>query len=381
MKICKHFGECGGCRFQDLSYKKQLKSKQEKVKNFVSASGFSTKIRPIQYAHPWEYRNKMEFTFSGEGKVSCGLYSRKIKRKLIDIEECLIFSSDAGKILKAVKDFANRQGYLAYDKYSHKGFLRNLICRQTKFTKQTMIGLVTASSDNFNKVEFVQKLKSLKLKAKLRSIYWIINDSFSDAVVFENKELLWGKDFIQEKLGGFLFQIGIDTFSQVNPKLANRFYKKIRKYAKLSKRNSVLDLFCGSGSIGIFLAKKAKFIWGVELAPEVVSLAWENSRINKINNISFFASDVKKFLNSQGIFYKNIDLLIVNPPRSGLSNKVLRAILRLRPKTLIYSSCNPEALFRDLESLTEKYAFEFVEPFDFFPHTPHLEVLTLLRKK
>jgi len=159
------------------------------------------------------------------------------------------------------------------------------------------------------------------------------------------------------------------------------FYKKIRRYAGLSSEKQVVDLFCGAGSIGIFLARDAKFVWGVEKEAEIVDMAWQNARINKIENISFFAADSRKFLNTHGTFYKDTDILIINPPRCGLSLKIIRAIVRLRPKVILYSSCNPQALFTDLQGLLTEYNLDFIEPFDFFPHTPHLEALTVLKRK
>ena len=323
----------------------------------------------------------MEFSFANQKGLVCGLYSKVERRKVVDIEECLIFSPDLVKIIKAIKDFLKEKKHSVYDKYSHQGFLRYLIIRETKFTKDIMIGIVTSSSEVLEVKEFTKTLTSLKLKATIKSIYQIISDSFSDAVVFDKKELLYGEDFIEEKLDDLTFRIGIDTFFQVNPYAIVDFYKKIRDYAGISSTEQVLDLFCGVGSIGMFLARDAKFVWGVEREKEIVDIAWQNAKINKIDNISFFAADSRKFLNTQGAFYKNTDFLIINPPRCGLSPKIIRAILRLEPKNIVYSSCNPEALFRDLEGLIDQYNLDFIEPFDFFPHTPHLEVLSFLSRK
>lgn len=381
MKICKHFSECGGCRFQDISYKDQLLSKEDRLRGLARSYGISTELKPINYSQQWYYRNKMEFTFSGTGEITCGLYSKKVKRKVVDIEECLIFSPDAGKILKSIKEFAGQKGYSVYNKYSHQGFLRHLIIREAKFTKEIMVGIVTSSAEKLDKNRFVKMLTALELQSAVKSIYWIVNDSFSDAVVFEKKELLYGEGFIREKLDGLVFKIGIDTFFQVNPHMTADFYMKIRNYTSGNTNKRVLDLFCGAGSIGIFLAQEAKFVWGVEIGEEIVDMAWQNARANNIENISFFVSDARRFLNTQGAFYKNIDLLIVNPPRSGLSNKVKRAILRLTPGIILYSSCNPDAFFRDLDSFLCDYTLDFIEPFDFFPHTPHFECLTLLKPK
>ena len=382
MKICRHFGECGGCRFQDIPYKEQLLTKEKRVKELSLSFGFDVEIKPINHSEPFYYRNKMEFSFSkaNDGKIICGFYKRESRNQLIDLEECLIFSPDAGKILAAVKKFVNKEKYSPYNKYSHKGFLRNLIVRETKFTNELMIALVTSGQEHLKREDLVKKLCSLKLNSELKSIYWIVNDSLSDAVIFDKKELLFGQEHIKERLNNLEFLIGVDTFFQVNPKAVISLYNKIRDYASLSGSEKVLDIFCGVGSIGLFLAKQAKFVWGVEAVGEIVELAHQNAKRNNIDNISFCTSDARKFLNTQGIFYKDIDVLVINPPRSGLSKKIVRAILRLGPKTIIYSSCNPQAFFRDLEGLGSQYSFDFIEPFDFFPHTPHLEVLSVLRK-
>lgn len=381
MKICKHFLECGGCSFQDIPYEEQLAAKEDKIRELISSYKIEVPLKPINHSRLEYYRNKMEFSFADQNGVVCGLYSKREKRKVVDIEECLIFSPDLGEVLKVVKDFIKKKKHSVYDKYSHQGFLRYLIIRETKFTKEIMIGIVTSNSEVLDIKEFVRVLTSLKLKSTIKSIYQIISDSFSDAVVFDKKELLYGEPFIKERLDDLTFRIGIDTFFQVNPYAIVDFYKKIRDYARVSSTEQVLDLFCGVGSIGMFLARDAKFVWGVEREKEIVDIAWQNAKINKIDNISFFAAASRKFLNTQGAFYKNTDFLILNPPRCGLSSKIVRAILRLEPKNIIYSSCNPEALFRDLEWFRDQYNLDFIEPFDFFPHTPHLEVLSFLRRK
>ncbi|MFH1771632.1 MAG: 23S rRNA (uracil(1939)-C(5))-methyltransferase RlmD [Candidatus Omnitrophota bacterium] len=380
MKLCKHFGDCGGCSYQDIPYKEQLIHKLDKVKNLMSACDIKTDIKPINPSEEWYYRNKMEFSFSSNGNILCGLYSKLKKGKLVDIEECLIFSPDTGLILDTVKKFSKERSYEVYNKYSHKGFLRYLILRQTKFTNETMVGITVSSQNSFDKEGFIKVLAPLKLKSAIKSIYLITSDSLSDAVVFEEKELLYGEAWILEKLGDMAFKISIDTFSQVNPKATVGFYNKIKEYADLDDSKSVLDLFCGAGSIGLYLSKQAKFVWGVEVSSEIIDMAWENAKINNTENISFFVADVRKFLNTQGTFYKNTDLVVINPPRSGLSNKIIRAVMRLNPKKIIYSSCNVDALFRDLKGLTDAYQVNFIEPFDFFPHTRHLECLALFSK-
>jgi len=379
MKTCRHFLECGGCRFQDIPYPEQLIKKENIVKDL--AVPLSAEVKAINSAKSWHYRGKMEFTFSFDQDIICGLYSKINKGKVLDIEECLIFSEDLPLLLKTIKTFVNKKKYSVYNKYSHKGFLRNLVIRQTKINQELMLGIVTTSTEDLDKEGLVNELLKLKLGSSLKSIYWIVNDSLSDTVVFEKKELLHGDETIKEKIDDLNFNIGIDSFFQVNSYMLSNFYKKIKDYSEVSPEKRVLDLFCGVGSIGISLAKQAKFVWAVEIGQEIVDLAWKNARENNIENISFFVADSRKFLNTQGAFYRGIEVLVLNPPRAGLSNKIIRAILRLEARNIIYSSCNPKALFRDLEELTKHYSLDFVEPFDFLPHTPHLECLASLKRK
>lgn len=378
--MCKHFEECGGCKLRDIPYPDQVQRKQTQVIELVSQYQIDTQIRPVNVYDSLFYRGKMEFTFAQEEAIICGLYSKKVKRKVVDIEECLLFSPDAEKVLEAVKRFVRGRKYSAYNKFSHKGFLRNLILRKTKFTKQLMAGIVTTSHEQLDKDAFAGELLSLELDNQVKSVYWVINDSLSDAVIFEKKELIYGEPFITEQLGDLIFNIDIDSFFQVNSQGAGDFYNKIKRYAQLQGDERVIDLFCGVGSIGLFLASGAKFVWGIELQKEIIDAAWQNAKANNVNNVSFFVSDARKFLNTHGVFYKDIDLLIINPPRCGLSAKVIRGILRLVPKKIIYSSCNPDSFFRDIKELLGNYSLDFVEPFDFFPHTPHLECLGLLKK-
>ena len=383
MNICKHFGDCGGCSFQDVAYHEQLKRKEDRIKELISTHDITTELKPINSYQEWFYRNKMEFTFSSsdDGDIVCGLHSKLHKRKVVDIKECLIFSPDTGKILGAIKDFAKERNLSAYNKFTHQGFFRHLILRHAKNTNQLMIGIVTSSQNPFDKEGFVECLKNLELEAELKSIYLIINDSLSDAVVFENKELIFGAPFIQEQLNDLTFNIDIDSFFQVNSKGIADLYSKISDYTDLTDERSVLDLYCGVGGIGLSLAKRAKFVWGIELGEEIVKAAWENAKINGIENISFLASDVRKFLNSGATFHKGADLVTINPPRSGLSKKVIRAVLRLKPKEIVYSSCNPVSFFNDAIGFIEDYDLKLIEPFDFFAHTPHMEVLGTFKRK
>lgn len=353
--------------------------KESRIKEMIDLFELSVELKPINHYQEWFYRNKMEFTFSSDEKnvLICGLHKKDKTREIFNLEECLIFSPQAGTILNLIREFF-KESHPPYNKFNHQGFLRHLIIRETKTTGQLMIGLVTSTSDKLDKKAFLEKLFSLKLDHKLKSVYWIMNNRLADAVIFENKDLLWGDPFITEKLGNLNFRIFIDCFFQTNPRGIENLYQKVQKYADLSGKEKIFDLYCGVGSIGLFLAREARFVWGVEIKKEIVDNALVNAQLNNIDNISFICSDVRKFLAQSDI--SNIDIVVINPPRSGLSKKIKRCLLRTPPPVIFYSSCNPQSFFTDLKDFSSHYKIEFIEPFDFFPHTPHLECLALLKR-
>lgn len=379
--LCKHFGDCGGCSFQDIPYQKQVEEKYAQIEALSRDAGFSAPCNPVHYYPEWFYRNKMEFCFSedSDNALICGLYSRKYKGKICGLQECRIFSPDAAVILPAVTEFCRAKGYTAYNKYRFTGFLRHVLMRQTKFTNQMMVCVVTTSQTKFDGEEFSRMLHALKIESEVVSVYHVVNDSQSDAIIFEQKHVISGQPYIQEQLGHYTFAIGPESFFQVNPRAAVDFYARIRQHAHLGYQDSVLDLFCGTGTIGMHLARDAKFVWGAEIEAAIVAAAWRNARVNHVHNISFFVSDTKHFLNAHSQFFKQMKLLVVNPPRCGMSPKVVQAMVAMAPERIFYSSCNPHTMFEDLKNMTG-YVPQFFEPFDFFPHTPHCECLTVLHK-
>jgi len=381
-QLCQHFGDCGGCSFQDKPYREQLAEKEAAIRGLAAAGGFSCPIRPINHFHEWYYRNKMEFTFGEtDGELVLGMNSKARRGTIFNMQECRIFSPDTHTIIDTMRLFCRSKGYSWHNKYTHKGFLRFFTARETKFTKQLMLAIVTTTQSELDTEGLVAALRGMKLESELKSIYHIVSDSWSDAVVFEKKILLWGSEFVCEEFNGLRFNIGVDSFFQVNPPGQAALYKKIESELNLTGNERVLDLFCGVGSIGLFLAKAAKFVWGVELVPAIIDAAKANAELNGIKNISFVAEDARKFLNTQGDFYRGVDVAIVNPPRCGTSPKFIRALLRITPKIIVYSSCNPVTQFADLALLKEEFEPLFFEPFDFFPHTRHMECLTILKRK
>ena len=379
--LCRHFGICGGCQFQDLPYDEQILRKEQTIKELAYAAGLGDiEIKPMNRFNEWFYRNKMEFTFSeSNGQVVLGLHARGKHRVVFDVQECRIFSKDIGQLLESVRLFCRRHNYRAYHKFSHKGFLRHLIVREAKFTGEIMIGIVTTSEEVLDKDSFLRHIMSSVYKDRIASVYWIINDSFGDAVVFQKKELFYKNAFITEKLNDYYFKIYIDSFFQTNPAGIKVLYRKVKEYAPLDNTMKVLDLFCGVGCMGIFLASKAEFVWGVEIIESAVINAADNAGLNNVKNISFVCADVRKFL-AQKDLAGNIDCVVLNPPRAGLSKKIKARITGLNASYLFYSSCNPNTLFADIKDLSPYYNIVFVEPFDFFPHTKHIETLVLLKR-
>ena len=380
--LCRHFGICGGCQFQDLPYGDQIFKKEQTIKELAYAAGLGDiEIRPMNIFNEWFYRNKMEFTFSeSNGQVVLGLHTKGKHRVVFDVKECRIFSKDIGQLLGHVRLFCRKHSYKAYNKFSHKGFLRHLIVRETKFTGEVMIGIVTTSEEVLDKDSFLRHIMSSVYKDRITSIYWIINDSLGDAVVFQKKELFYKNAFITERLNDYYFKIYIDSFFQTNPEGIKVLYRKVKEYAPLDNTMKVLDLFCGVGCMGIFLASKVEFVWGVELVEAAVINAADNASLNNVKNISFVCADVRKFLAQKGLA-ENINCAVLNPPRAGLSKKIKARIVGLNSSYLFYSSCNPRTLFSDVRDLSPYYSPVFIEPFDFFPHTKHIETLILLKRR
>ncbi|RKY28960.1 MAG: 23S rRNA (uracil(1939)-C(5))-methyltransferase RlmD [Candidatus Omnitrophota bacterium] len=384
--VCKHFGVCGGCRFQDLEYPEQLERKQKFLGSLFSPLKNSPKILPIIPSPKiYFYRNKMEFSFAQEAsELVCGLHSRLNKRKVIDVEECFLFSENVPLVLEKVKDLLRKERLSSYSTFSHRGFLRYLVLRESKTKNDFMVNIVTTSEGSLDKEAFKSALISLRLKdnKRITSLVWTISDKLSDAVVPEKFEVFYGQDYLEEEIKGFKFRIPAFSFFQVNPFILEVFFEFIKTHLKGNKENSALDLFSGVGSLSLLLAKEFSFVWAIEQDELAIKTSLVNASLNNINNVSFLNSDVKKalFLNLN-LWKERIFLVFINPPRAGLSKKIIKRIKTIAPKRIIYSSCNPKSFIVDLQSFLDSYRIRLIQPFDFFPHTPHIEVLALLERR
>jgi len=379
---CSHFGFCGGCTWQNLKYEEQLRFKTKQVKESLRhIAGFADP--PVQDAlgsdQIFYYRNKMEYAFSPhpEKKLILGLHPRKRFDLVFDLKECFLQSKVANKIVDFVRTFAKERNLPAYDHKSQSGLLRFLMIKEGKNTDETMVNLVTYKGDFLPAKDFCDAIFSNFPSVK--SIVRNINSRVSQIAVGEEEELLGGERTINERLGKFEFEISSNSFFQTNPKQAEKLYGIVLRSADLQGDEEVLDLYCGNGTISIFLSQAARKVIGVEAVEEAVQNAQRNAELNGVNNCQFIRGETKKVLKDfEGD--KNIPhLVVIDPPRAGLHPRVIRSLLNMKPSKIVYVSCNPTTLARDLKIFCEKdYKLENVQPVDMFPHTYHIESVVKL---
>jgi 23S rRNA (uracil1939-C5)-methyltransferase len=385
---CPHFGLCGGCRYQDLSYTEQLRFKDEGLRRTLRS-----RLGPAVDRAPWApiapspdlygYRNKMEFSFDErDGTVVLGLRERAAEfsawQRTVPLEVCPIFGAAVEVLFPPVLEFVRKARWPAFDYTTRKGFLRHLMVREGKRTGELMLALVTTGE-----IEPDLGPLAADLAARcpgLQCIYHIRSDRVSDVVSFERLRLLAGVPRIEEKLGRLTFRIYPQTFFQTNTRAAELLYGRIAaEVAALKKDARVLGLYCGAGPIELFLAGEAGEVTGLDASPENIAAAVENAAANRVQNCRFIPGYVEKALRPS--LAEAVDVLVLDPPRKGLTSKALRHVLTLNIPRIIYVSCNAEALARDLEAFAGRgYVVRLIAPFDFFPHTPQLETLAVLEK-
>jgi 23S rRNA (uracil1939-C5)-methyltransferase len=383
---CPHFPVCGGCAFQHLGYPKQLELKQNYLLQTLRKIGkIDTESFEREAITPspdiFYYRNKMEYAFGeSDGRVCVGLRRRasplqRYEKDTVPLRKCLIFSRAAEKIFPLVIDFANGTGLPPYDPLSRKGFFRNLVLREGKNTAEILATLVTRSGQSLDLARLSHQLE--EKVSKVKSLWSAENDRVSDVVDFGRKKHISGQLFIQEILGGLSFRIYPESFFQPNPKAAEVLYGRIVEEARLLGSRGVLGLYCGPGSIEIFLSRAADEVVGIDSEAMNIRTAEENCRTNGIKNCRFIKGRVEEVLKEMNS--KDFDLLVLDPPRAGISGKGLKLIMSLNIPAIIYVSCNPAAFARDLHLFSEKgYGLRKLYCFDFFPHTPHLEAMGVL---
>ena len=379
---CRHFGVCGGCRFQDLAYERQLDAKHTQVRDaLVRLGGFADPpLAPIVPARSvYRYRNKLEYSFShGEEGPTLGFHRAGRWDEVIDVEECLLTTDTGNAIREAVKEWARAEGLAPYDQETQTGYLRHLVVREGRNTGQVLVLLVTAPGERFD-ADFL--IESLTRFPAVRSIHWAVNDRPAEVTSLPTR-LLWGEPWIEEELLGLRFRIRPNAFLQTNTEMAETLYALAREAAGLTGNETVYDLYCGTGTIGLALAPDAGSVWGVEISEESVACAIDNAEANGISNARFFAGNVGQSLEELSEHAGAPDVVVVDPPRAGLAGKALRRTGALGAAKLVYVSCNPTTLASDLAVLRDEYGYDLVRctPVDMFPHTPHIESVSLLMR-
>jgi 23S rRNA (uracil1939-C5)-methyltransferase len=379
---CAHYPECGGCRFQDLAYEAQARSKEEQVADALRRLG-AVADPPLEAILPAEsifhYRNKLEYSFTqSEDGPALGFHKAGRWDEVLEIEKCWLTTDLGNAIRNAVRDWAREEGLEVYDQETQKGYLRHLVYREGRKTGQVLVQLVTAPGERFETGYFVEVLRRFP---EVRSIHWAVNDTPAEVTNLPTR-LLWGDDSIEEQLCGLRFRVSPNAFLQTNTEMAERLYGIARDYAGLTGAETVWDLYCGIGTIGLTLARDALTVWGVEVSEESVARALENAELNGIMNAAFFAGNVGQAVEELRDRSGDPDVVVVDPPRAGLAGKALRRLGRIGARRIVYVSCNPTTLASDVKALRAEWDYELqrARPVDMFPHTPHVETVALLEK-
>ncbi len=377
MSLCKYAKKCGGCSLQNLDYEEQLSLKQAKVIKLVGRYCHVDEI--IGMDDPTHYRNKVQSAFSfRNGRVYCGIYHSATK-KVLETDECLLEDKRAGRIIKTIKSLCNDLRIKSYDLSSGKGFLRHVLVRLGIKSGEIMVVVVTAKGEFTKKAEFTKRL--LEKHKEITTLVWNINPTQTALLLGDKSETLHGIGYITDTLCGLKFRISPRSFYQVNPKQTEILYKKARELASLSGKERVIDAYCGTGTIGLTLAGDAKEIIGVELNADAVEDARHNAELNNIKNAQFIAADAGEYMQTLAEKGEKIDVVITDPPRAGCSVNFIKSLLALSPQRIVYVSCNPETLSRDLFSLRKGgYKVTAIQPVDMFPHTSHVETVVCLTR-
>lgn len=384
MNICKHDEFCGGCIYQGVSYKEQLKTKENQVLQLLRDK--DVKVLQIDEIEgcpdSYRYRNKMEYTFGDlikDGPMTLGMHKKGNYMSIITVDECQLVDEDFNRILSYTLNFAEQNEYKFYHKKSHKGLLRNLIVRKGVRTGELLVNIVTSSQEEFDEEKFVSGLLELRLDNEVVGILRTFNDNLADAVVCDSLKTLWGRDYYMEKLLGLSFKVSAFSFFQTNIEAVERLYTEALALIDDLNGKSVFDLYCGTGTISQIMALKAKRVLGIELVPEAVEAATENAGLNGLDNCRFMAGDVFEVLKT---VEEKPDIIVVDPPRVGIQNKALDKILEYGVEQIVYVSCNPKTLADNIKYM-EYYGYEcrYLKPFDNFPFTKHTECIALLSRK
>ncbi|WKA55797.1 23S rRNA (uracil(1939)-C(5))-methyltransferase RlmD [Planococcus shixiaomingii] len=377
---CPVFDTCGGCQIQHLSYEGQMTFKRKLVRDAITRIGKlpDVPVHPVKgMENPWRYRNKSQIPFGTDnGRVVAGFYQTR-SHDIADTDICLIQTPEADAIMAALKKNLPAMGIEPYEEETHRGMLRHVVVRKGRATGEIMVVLVT------KKKKFPQAEKAIELIRTLvpevTSIVQNVNSEKTNVIFGNETVTLWGNDVIEDRIGDVRFEISARSFYQINPIQTEVLYGQAMDYAQLTGNETVIDAYCGIGTISLFLAQQAKFVMGVEIVPQAIEDAKRNAELNGFTNTLFEAGPAEQVIPRWYKEGKTADVLMVDPPRKGCDEQLLRTILKQRPKRVVYVSCNPATLARDLRILEDGgYRTKEVQPVDMFPQSTHCEAVAWL---
>lgn len=395
--FCEHFGNCGGCKWQMLPYSQQLEYKQQQVADNLQRIG-KLELPPMQpimgSRHITHYRNKLEFTFSNkaylpaeqlneDGSIprrnALGFHVPKLFDKVLDINTCYLQAEPVNAIRNTIREYALTNDLSFYDIRAKEGWLRNLVVRICT-TGEVMVNLVIHYENKKDREALLEHLQATV--PGITTILYTINPKLNDTIFDLEPKIYSGKGYVEEKLEDFVFKIGPKSFFQTNTYQGEALYQVTRDFAGLTGTEIVYDLYCGTGSIGIFVSRKAGKVIGIELIKEAIDDAIENAASNGVNNASFFAGDVVDICDDAFFaLHGQPDVVITDPPRAGMHEKLVNKLLEIAAPRIVYVSCNPATQARDLALLDPLYSVKKIQPVDMFPHTHHIENVVLLEKR
>ena len=376
---CNISKKCGGCQFQGIPYKEQLKKKQKKEQSLLGAYGKVCSI--IGMENPYYYRNKVHAVFDRDrkGNIISGIYEEGTHR-VVPVENCLIEDEKSQEIIRTIRGMLKSFKIRTYDEDTGYGLLRHVLIRRGFSTGEIMVVLVTGSPIFPSKNNFVKALR--KAHPEITTVVLNVNDRQTSMVLGDREKPIFGPGFIKDRLCGCMFRISPKSFYQVNPVQTEILYQTAIDYAGLTGKETVIDAYCGIGTIGLIAAKKAGKVIGVELNKDAAKDARINAKENKITNAAFYQGDAGRFMVEMAAKGEKADVVFMDPPRAGSDERFLSSVVKLSPKKVIYISCNPETLARDLKYLTKHhYKVEKIQPVDMFPLTDSVEVVCLLENR
>ncbi|HLR71799.1 MAG TPA: 23S rRNA (uracil(1939)-C(5))-methyltransferase RlmD [Pseudogracilibacillus sp.] len=381
---CNVFYRCGGCQIQHMDYNAQLEMKRNNVVNNLKRIGHLDDVTVhavLGMEDPWYYRNKIQMPVGEKnGSLITGFYRERSHQIIPDMDTCLIQNKYGDEIIDVVREIANDLHIDAYDEKNHRGVLRHIIVRTAYETNETMIILVTKTKKLPHEAEMIKQLT--EKRAEIKSIIHNVNPARTNVILGNETRTIYGEDYIYDRIGSLKFKLSAKSFFQVNPTQTKVLYEQALAYAQVGENDIVIDAYCGIGSISLFLAKRAKKVYGVEIVPEAIEDAKENAKLNNINNIEFTVGKAEEVMPKWKKDGLQPNVIVVDPPRKGCDEKLLQAMIDMEPERIVYVSCNPATLARDLRILEDGgYKTQEVQPVDMFSQTYHVECVSLLQRE